>query len=142
MHHVHTPIGTFLQHAMRDWIFRCMGVKPHEGFPESHTEGEPLSDGEPVRFVWAKTVKKSPHNAEMKIRIIRDMLAHRKRYKHVPDKDFDKQILDTAFEQAFFSMRQKYKLQTDESSALNYKRREEHKYLMARRRDRKKSVSI
>lgn len=101
-----------------------------------------MAEDEPVRFVWEKTVKKCPHNAAMKSRVLKELVARRRRYKHVPDKDFEKKILDSTFEQAFLTLRQKYKVQKDNISALQHKRREDQKYLKSRRKERKKSVSM
>ncbi len=129
------------QHALRTHIFRCMKVKLSEDLPDSHIEGEPLDANEPVRFVWDKTTKQSIHNAEMKKRIIADLKTRRRLYKHVPDKDFNKKTLDTGFDQAFTTLRQKFKAQRDETAAHHNKRREEAKALKARRRERKKHVS-
>jgi hypothetical protein len=117
-----------------------MRIRSKDILPESFDEGQPLSADEPVRFVWEKTVKKSPHNARMKSRVLKELIARRNHYRHVPAKDFDKRALDATFEQAFSTLRQKYKMQKDDVSALQYKRREDQKYLKSRRRERKKMV--
>jgi hypothetical protein len=96
----------------------------------------------PVRFVWDKTAKQSVHNSRMKTRILEDLKANRRLYKHVPDKDFSKKSLDSAFDQCFTTYRQKYKIQRDSQAAENAKRREENKALKARRLNRRKFVSF
>ncbi|KAI0687210.1 hypothetical protein BC835DRAFT_1419924 [Cytidiella melzeri] len=129
-----------IQHAMRVHLLRCMRLRSSKDLlPASHDEHERIPAGEPVRFVWEKTVKKSPHNAAMKTRVLKELVARRTRYKHVPDKDFGKKVLDATFEQAFLTLRQKYKMQKDDTSALQYRRREDQKYMKARRRERKKT---
>lgn len=128
------------QHAMKVHIYRCMRIRANAPLPDSHNETRKLDDDEPVRFVWEKTAKKSPHNAAMKSRILKDIMTRRKRYKHVPDSDFEKKVLDAAFDQVFFTMRQNFKVQKDEITAMLHKRREDQKYLKARRRGRKKMV--
>ncbi|KAI0089262.1 hypothetical protein BDY19DRAFT_944941 [Irpex rosettiformis] len=128
-----------IQHAMRVHLLKCMRLRSNEALPQSYDESRSLAPDEPVRFVWEKTVKKSPHNAAMKKRILRDFVARRKRYKDVPDKDFDKTVLDAVFEQSFLTLRQKFKLQKDDSSAIQYKLREDQKYMKSRRKDRKKT---
>ena len=135
-------IAFYTQHAMRDHMLRCMRIKHNEELPDSHDEGDELYEDDPVRFVWEKTVKKCPHNATMKEHVLKDLIARRKRYKYVPEKDFDREILDSAFEQAFSTFRQKYKMQKNEMSALQHKQREEQKYMKARRKERKKAVCL
>lgn len=117
-----------------------MRIKQSEPLPDSYDQSEPLENDEPVRFVWEKTIKKSSHNTSMKTRVLKSLVAQRKRYKHVPDKEFEKKVLDTAFEQAYQTMRQKYKIQKDEMSTQKHRRSEEQKYLRARRKERKKTV--
>jgi len=80
------------------------------------------------------------HNGRMKARFLADLKAKRRLYKHVPDKEFGKKILDSAFDQAFVTFRQKYKVQRDASIAMNLKQREAVKAVKARRLSRKKAV--
>lgn len=131
-----------MQHAVRIHIRKMMKLKPGEDLPESAFEGEPISAGDPVRFVWAKTTKQSTTNATMKRRILADLKTNRNKYKHVPEKEFAKKTLDAAFEQVFTTLRQKFRAQRDGTAATKLKRREDHKALRSRRQNRKKAVSI
>ncbi|KAI0677131.1 hypothetical protein C8Q78DRAFT_68348 [Trametes maxima] len=128
-----------IHHAMRIHIRKMMKLKHGEDLPESHFEGAPFLTDQPVRFVWNKTAKQSAHNAAMKRRVVNDIKAHRTRYKHVPDKDFNKKNLDSAFDQVFTTLRQKFKAQKDTTAATRLQRRENHKALRARRLQRKKT---
>jgi hypothetical protein len=76
----------------------------------------------------------------MKARIIADMKSNRRLYKHVPEKDFSHKNLDSIFDQAFVTLRQKFRAQRDSSAALNLKKREDAKTMKARRLGRKKAV--
>lgn len=125
---------------MRSHFLRAMQMENDKDLPDSHIEGTPLASTEPIRFVWDKTPKQSVHNGRMKTRFLADLKAKRRLYKHVPDKDFSKKVLDAAFDQAFATMRQKFKAQRDASAALHLKRREEMKAMKARRLSRKKIV--
>ncbi|KAH9938263.1 uncharacterized protein B0H18DRAFT_966294 [Fomitopsis serialis] len=127
-----------IQHAMRAHILRLMQVPDDKNLPDSHVEGEPLSTDEPVRFIWEKTSKQSSHNAAMKRRIIVDLQAKRAKYKRVPEKEFSRKSLESVFDQAFTTMRQKFRAQRDTTAALQLKRREDQKSLKARRSGRKK----
>jgi hypothetical protein len=71
---------------------------------------------------------------------LEDLKAKHRLYKHVPDKEFSKKILDSAFDQAFVTLRQKFKAQRDASIALNLKKKEAMKAVKARRLSRKKTV--
>ncbi|KAI0307266.1 hypothetical protein B0F90DRAFT_1686735 [Multifurca ochricompacta] len=127
-----------IQTAMRRHIYRVMGVGPEDELPPSHHEGLPLSDHEPVRFVWEKTIKQSKHNALMKERILADLKASRRVYKHVPEADFTSKTVSSAFDQAFSTFRQKYKAQIDPTVLLTAKTREDLKATKSRRLHRKK----
>ncbi|KAI0650325.1 hypothetical protein C8Q79DRAFT_1006604 [Trametes meyenii] len=128
-----------IHHAMRIHIRKMMKLKHGEDLPESHFEGAPILTDQPVRFVWNKTTKQSAHNAAMKRRIVNDIKTHRTRYKHVPDKEFNKKNLDSIFDQVFTTLRQKFKAQKDTTAATRLQRRENHKALKARRLQRKKT---
>ena len=119
-----------------------MKLKYGESLPESAFEGPVPPPTEPVRFVWSRTTKQSPLNATLKRRIVADVKAHRHKYKHVPDKDFNKKTLDAAFEQVFTTYRQKYKAQNDVKTKMREQRRETLKAAKTRRQQRKKNVSI
>lgn len=120
-----------------------MKVKSDKDLPESHVEGVTLPESSPIRFIWEKTAKQSPHNAAMKKRFLADLKAKQKRlYKYVPDKDFNSKTLDAAFDQAFTTLRQKYKAQKDETLARNYRIREDQKALKNRRNVRKRNVGL
>ena len=118
-----------------------MDTTPNEPLPDSHPEHLSLSDQDPIRFVWDKTCRKSTHNATMKKRFVASFLASRRLYKHVPEKDFNTKTVDAKFEQAFTTLRQKFRTQQDDVEALKIRYREEQKALKSRRRDRKKTVS-
>ncbi|KAH9179811.1 hypothetical protein EDB89DRAFT_1923303 [Lactarius sanguifluus] len=127
-----------IQTAMRRHIYRVLGVSPEDGLPHSHHEGLPLSIKEPVRFVWEKTIKQSKHNTQMKDRVLADIRANRRLYRHVPEADFSPKSVSSAFDQAFSTFRQKYKAQLDPTVSLTVKTREEHKAMKSRRLHRKK----
>ncbi|TFY61592.1 hypothetical protein EVJ58_g4419 [Rhodofomes roseus] len=123
---------------MRAHILRLMQLSDDKSLPDSHIEGESLPMDEPVRFIWEKTSKQSSHNAAMKRRIIVDLQANRSMYKHVPEKDFARKNMENVFDQAFTTMRQKFKAQRDTTAARHLRRREDRKSLKARRASRKK----
>jgi len=125
---------------MRAHFLRAMQIESDRNLPDSHIEGTPILPSGPIRFVWDKTPKQSVHNSRMKTRFLADLKAKRRLYKHVPDKEFSKKILDSAFDQAFVTLRQKFKAQRDASIALNLKKKEALKAVKARRLSRKKSV--
>ncbi|KAI0320686.1 hypothetical protein OF83DRAFT_1103745 [Amylostereum chailletii] len=126
-----------IQNAMRKQLYRSMNIEPDEDLPR-YTEGLPLESNEPVRFVWEKTTKQSEHNAKMKVRILAELKANRRLYKHVPDADFQKAVLEPTFEQAYLTLRQKFKTQTDANVANVVKMREKNKAMKSRRNSRKK----
>jgi len=126
---------------MRNHLLRVMQLDNDKQLPDSCVEGNPLGPDEPVRFVWDKTPKQSVHNSRMKERVLKDLKANRRLYRHVPDKEFGKKSLESAFDQAFVTLRQKFKAQRDASVAKNYKQREEIKAMRARRLSRRKVVS-
>ena len=126
---------------MRAHIVRLMGFEDDKQLPDSHPEAVPLGPEEPIRFVWDKTTKQSVHNARMKARILADLKANRKLYRHVPEKDFGKKIIDAAFEQSFTTLRQKFKAQRDAATAASFKKREDLKSRTARHLSRRKLVS-
>ncbi|KAH0839921.1 hypothetical protein J3R83DRAFT_873 [Lanmaoa asiatica] len=127
-----------IKHAMRNHLLRVMMVETDKDLPDNHVEGTPLGADEPVRFVWDKTPRQSVHNGRMKERVLKDLKANRKLYKHVPDKDFGKKTLDSVFDQAFVTFRQKFKAQKDNSAARVHKQREDLKAQRARRLSRRK----
>jgi hypothetical protein len=132
----------FSQTAMRRHIYHALGVSPEDELPPSHCEGLPLGDNEPVRFVWEKTTKQSKHNALMKERVLASLKANRKLYEHVPEADFALKTISTAFDQAFATFRQKYRIQRDPSVSFTVRNREEQKSMKSRRLHRKKVVRI
>ena len=125
---------------MRIHIRKMMKLKHDDDLPESHFEGAPLLADQPIRFVWNKTTKQSAHNAAMKRRIVSDLKANRMKYKHVPDKEFNKRNLESVFDQVFTTLRQRHKAQQDATAASRLQRRENQKALKARRLQRKKAV--
>lgn len=127
-----------IQHAIRNHLLRVMHLDSDKQLPDGHLEGTPLGPDEPVRFVWDKTPKQSVHNSRMKERVLKDLKANRRVYKHVPDKEFGKKSLDAAFDQAFVTLRQKFKSQRDASAAKSHRKREDMKAMRARRLSRRK----
>lgn len=125
---------------MRNHVRRMMKIESETQLPDSHIEGNPLGPTEPVRFVWDKTTKQSVHNARMRDRILEDIMAKRRNYKHVPRKDFSKKSVETAFEQRYVTLRQKFRAQRDNLTAENDKKREDHKARKARHLSRRKIV--
>lgn len=117
-----------------------MGLEHDKDLPDSHKEGVPIGTYDPIRFVWDKTAKQSVHNSRMKARVLADIKLNRKRYKHVPEKDFSKKVLDAAFDQTFVTFRQKFKAQRDLAFAEANKRREDAKAQKARHISRRKAV--
>ncbi|KIJ20295.1 hypothetical protein PAXINDRAFT_68206 [Paxillus involutus ATCC 200175] len=127
-----------IQHAMRNHLLRVMMLESDKDLPDSHVEGTPLGPDDSIRFVWDKTPKQSVHNGRMKERVLKDLKANRQLYKHVSDKDFGKKTLDSVFDQAFVTLRQKFKAQRDASVAKSHKQREDIKAQRARRLSRRK----
>ncbi|KAG7449061.1 uncharacterized protein BT62DRAFT_963894 [Guyanagaster necrorhizus] len=127
-----------IHHAMRTHILLLMDVLNANDLPDSHTEGQSLKDTDPVRFVWDKTAKQSVHNARMKARIIANIKENRRRYKDLPDGEFSKKNLDSAFDQCFTTFRQKFKAQRDDREADRAKAREDRKAHKARHVSRRK----
>lgn len=127
---------------MKLHLLQMMQIDTDRELPDSHVESTPLGPSEPVRFVWDKTTKQSVHNGRMKKRVLEDIKENRKLYKHVSNKDFGKKALDAAFEQRFVTLRQKFRSQRDQSTALSNKQREENKARKARHLSRKKLVRI
>ncbi|KAG1752644.1 uncharacterized protein EDB91DRAFT_1293569 [Suillus paluster] len=128
-----------IQHAMRSHLLRVMHLEDDKHLPDGQTEGIGLGSNDPIRFVWDKTPKQSVHNGRMKERVLQDLRAHRHLYKHVPDKDFNKKSLESVFDQAFVTFRQKFRAQRDTSVASNQKQREDVKAMRSRRLSRKKT---
>ena len=131
------------QAAMRTHIYRCMELSPKDPLPDDHIEGAPLSENDPVRFVWERTARQSPHNNAMRKRVIADLRKHRAElYASVPAEDFaQKKKLETVFDQCFKTIKEKRKAQKDENVADYQKMRDDKKAERSRRRERKKSVS-
>ncbi|THH27286.1 hypothetical protein EUX98_g6906 [Antrodiella citrinella] len=129
-----------IQHAIRAHFLRIMKIQSDRDLPASHPEGVPLSDDMPIRYIWEKTTKQSPHNAAMKSRFLSDIKAkHKRLYKYVPEKDFSAKTLENAYDQAYTTLRQKYKAQKDHNLAENIRIKEEQKALKSRRNFRKKT---
>lgn len=119
-----------------------MDIGLKDPLPEPHEEGIELDPASPIRFVWSKTVKQSTHNAAMKRRIIEDIIDKRPTmYKYVPIADFDKKKLESTFDQAFKTLKEKWKTQTNTNVAVYQRFREDTKAMKSRRRERKKAVS-
>lgn len=118
-----------------------MGIGYKDPLPEGHIEGADLPDDQPVRFVWGKTARQSPHNMAMKNRILNDLRANKQFYHQVPPEDYTDLTMDNSFDQTFKTLRSKFKIQNDEAAAAQNKAREEMKVIRSRRRERKKNVS-
>ncbi|KAJ7094619.1 hypothetical protein B0H15DRAFT_969605 [Mycena belliarum] len=128
-----------VQSAMRAHIILLMDLPNDKDLPDSHMEGEPLEPPNPVRFVWEKTTKQSAHNGRMKLRVLEDFRARRRLYKHVPDKEFSKKVVDSTFEQSFTTYRQKFRTQRDMLAASRLKQREDTKARKSRHVARRKT---
>ncbi|KAG6831403.1 hypothetical protein H0H92_011005 [Tricholoma furcatifolium] len=128
-----------IHHAMRKHLILMMMLENDKHLPDSHTEGLALGANDPVRFVWEKTTKQSVHNSRMKARVISDLKDNRRKYRHVPDKDFGKKSLESTFEACFVTLRQKFKAQQDPELAQKSKQREDAKARRARHVSRKKT---
>ncbi|KAJ7765028.1 hypothetical protein DFH07DRAFT_916583 [Mycena maculata] len=126
-------------HAIRAHILLLMDLPTDKELPDSHPEGVPLDPPAPVRFVWDKTTKQSAHNGRMKLRVVDDFRSRRRLYKHVPEREFGKKIVDQAFEQAFTTFRQKFRTQRDALAASKHKQREDAKARKARHVARRKT---
>ncbi|EPQ59400.1 hypothetical protein GLOTRDRAFT_136278 [Gloeophyllum trabeum ATCC 11539] len=128
-----------IQHAMRHQMLKSMGLENDKQLPDNHIEGAPLGPSEPVRFVWLKTIKQSEHNANMRKRVLEELKANRKLYKHVPEQDFNDATLEAVFDQAFTTFRHKFKTQKDAFIAEQQRAKETQKAMKARRLLRKKT---
>ena len=125
---------------MRNHILKCMDLVTDRQLPPSHEEGRITLRTEPVRFVWEQTTKKSSNNARMKTRIIDDLKMNKSLYPLVPENEFSMAKLDSVFEQAFTTLRQKYAAQSSSGQAIAQDRGD-IKAARARRLGRKKVVS-
>ena len=119
-----------------------MSISDDDPLPANHIEGAPLTDDEPVRFIWARTIKQSQHNTRMKKRVTSDLIANKELYKHVPRDDFTADNLDIVFDQTFSTLRSRYKAQTDASIAQKRKEKEITKMIKTRRANRKRAVGV
>ena len=117
-----------------------MSISDEDPLPTNHIEGAPLADDEPVRFIWARTIKQSQHNTRMKKRVTSDLMENKELYKHVPRDDFTTENLDTVFDQTFSTLRSRYKVQTDANIAQKRKEKEINKMIKTRRTNRKRAV--
>ncbi|KAJ7638999.1 hypothetical protein FB45DRAFT_904458 [Roridomyces roridus] len=128
-----------VQAAMRAHILLLMDLENDKTLPDSHLEGLRLDPPNAVRFVWEKTTKQSTHNGRMKNRVVDDFRDRRHLYKHVADREFNKKIVDTAFEQCFTTLRQKFRTQHDVVAASRHKEREGTKARKSRHVARRKT---
>ncbi|KAJ3710381.1 hypothetical protein C8R42DRAFT_729291 [Lentinula raphanica] len=127
-----------IQEAMRKHILRLMGVEDSQNLPESQPEGTTFNPSAPVRFVWEKTMKQSVHNMRTKAFVLDDIKQNRQLYAELPDRDFSKNILESAFDQSYTIFRQKYRLQNDLVEADVIKSRGDQKAQSSRRLSRRK----
>lgn len=119
-----------------------MAINEDDPLPGNHIEGAPLADDEPVRFVWARTIKQSQHNTRMKKRVIGDLMENKGLYKHVPQDDITADNLDMVFDQTFSTLRSRYKGQTDVNVAQKRKDKDINKMIRTRRANRKRAVGF
>jgi len=134
-------VTSFEQHVMRSHLHKLMAITEDGPLPANHIEGAPLTDDEPVHFIWGRTVKQSQHNARMKKRVINDLIGSKGLYEHVPQEEFTAENLETVFDQTFSTLRSKYKAQTDANVAQRRKEKEINKMIKTRRNNRKRAVS-
>ena len=127
---------------MRSHLNRLMSISDDDPLPINHIEGAPLAEDEPVRFIWARTIKKSQHNTRMKNRVINDLIESRGLYEHVPQDEFTTDNLDMVFDQTFSTLRSRYKAQTDTNVAQKRKEKEINKMIKIRRANRKRAVGV
>ena len=127
---------------MRSHLNRLMSISDDDPLPANYIEGAPLADDEPVRFIWARTIKKSQHNTRMKDRVINDLIENRGLYEHVSQDDFTADNLDMVFDQTFSTLRSRYKAQTDANVAQKRREKEINKMIKTRRANRKRAVSV
>lgn len=127
---------------MRSHLNRLMSISDDDPLPANHIEGAPLADDEPVRFIWARTIKKSQHNTRMKKRVINDLIENRGLYEHVSQDEFTADNLDMVFDQTFSTLRSRYKAQTDANVAQKRKEKEINKMIKTRRANRKRAVGV
>ncbi|KIP07021.1 hypothetical protein PHLGIDRAFT_71704 [Phlebiopsis gigantea 11061_1 CR5-6] len=116
-----------------------MGITQKDPLPESHEEDVELSPDSPVRFVWDSTLMRSAHNAAMKHRILADLLEKRHTMYSSVQGDFTREKLESQFDQAFKTLRERWKKQVDENRAKYQKFRDDKKAQKSRRRERKKA---
>ncbi|KAJ4497820.1 hypothetical protein C8R41DRAFT_758793 [Lentinula lateritia] len=127
-----------IQEAMRRHMLRLMDVGDNQNLPDSQPEGTIRDPSQPIRFVWEKTMKQSVHNIRMKSFVLEDIKQNRQLYNELPDRDFSKNILESAFDQGFTYLRQKFKSQRDVKEAENMKFRGDQRAQNARRLARRK----
>ncbi|KAF5390640.1 hypothetical protein D9757_002659 [Collybiopsis confluens] len=124
------------QEVMRRHILYLMQVQADQKIPDNQPEGMAHDASQPLRFVWDKTVKQSVHNMHMKSFVLEDIKQNRQLYMELPDRDFSKNILESAFEQTFTTLRQNYKSQQD---LWHSKSRSDQRAQNSRRLARKKT---
>jgi hypothetical protein len=133
-----------IQHAMRTHLLLLMGLTKDSDLPPSYCEGSPLGPQDPVRFIWTKTTNQSVHNAHMKARVLSDIQTRRTDlYTLVPARDWNKRALEAAFDQAFVTLRQRFKAQeqrAQDSRTENVSQAELSKTVKVRRLSRKRTV--
>ena len=117
-----------------------MDLEHDKELPPTHIEGDPLDADLPVRFVWNQTSRRSAHNGRMKSRILADMIANKDLYPLVPAQEFNRAILDSTFEQAFTTLRQKVATHAEGFAAVKTREKDDIKARRSRRTNRKKTV--
>jgi hypothetical protein len=141
-----------IHQAMRLHLLLMMSLTKNSALPPSHPEGLAIGPHEPIRFVWDKTTKQSVHNARMKTRVLSDIKSRRgDLYPLVAAKDWSKRSLDAVFDQAFVTLRQRFKTQqerqdmkgsSEDMAGAAVRPTEDSKTVKVRRQSRKRTVRL
>ncbi|KAE9410188.1 hypothetical protein BT96DRAFT_913015 [Gymnopus androsaceus JB14] len=127
-----------IQQAMRSHILRLMCVEEEQNLPDSQPEGVAHDPSQPLRFVWDKTTKQSVHNTRMKAFVLEDIKRNRQLYTELSEREFSKDVLESAFEQSFTTLRQRFKAQGNVNDAKALKSKGDQRAQNARRSARRK----
>jgi hypothetical protein len=108
---------------MREQIYKSMQISEKGTLPDPAEDAAQRDETEsdasaPVRFDWRKTIAQSPHNKRMRARVIAELCARRRHFKHVPSSEFaDEKALQAVFDQAYTSLRSRWRAQASEAPA-------------------------
>jgi hypothetical protein len=121
-----------------------MGLSDDKALPDSYDESTAPVTGAPVRFVWEHTILRSAHNRRMRRRIVDDLEQRfGELYPDVPPQEAgDRKRLEATFDQAFTTLRTKFRSQRNSEVAHHERRRDQSKSAKQRRLGRKKTVSM